>query len=415
MNPVVDLTYISEQNESHRKQRVLVANGTTFIALRLANDVKVTSTNIIYLHVHRTFRKCYVGITQQEAGKRWFNGIAYKNNRRFGHALRKYGWDAFDSYVLAFGKDRESLNQAEILAIRSAGGHKSRFTYNLSPGGELVAENDKPLVGVCLATGEKRDFKSGASAARSLKMKNVDMPMAVARGERHSVAGWWFRFKDDLNLKPPQIWGEALRLKVMKEVQGKAVIAINHITNEQLRFSTTAEAAQILGVHQTAVSQIARGKVTSAGGWWFKFEGDSRQKPAVFGKDLTRQKRDVTIYATNLITGEKRSFRNCTVADNELLIYAGGASAVATGQRVSASNWWFSYDEKSIPPSEFKGALVAKARSKPVVATELNTGFEHRFDSAKAASLALNISRAAISKSISGQLSLVKGYKFRFG
>ena len=414
MDTVVDLTYISEQNQPYTKQRILVANGTTFIALNLAQDVKATAANIIYIHVHRTSRKCYVGITEQEAGKRWFNGIAYKNNRRFGHALRKYGWDSFESYVLAFGKDRDSLNQAEISAIKAAGGHKSRFTYNLSPGGDMVAENDKPLVGVFLATGEERNFKSGAYAARALKMKNVDMPMGVARGDRKSVAGWWFRFADDSTAAPPAAWGETLRIESVRQKQGKAIIAINYVTSEERRFSTVNEAASALGAEQSAVSSVARGESVSANGWWFKFEGDERAMPAVYGFDLIRQTRDVKVYATHLHTGVKREFRNCTVADTELEIYKGAAASVASSERTSAAGWWFSYDAVAVAPTEYKGALVAKARSKAVIAVELNTGLEQRYDSAKAASTALNISRAAISFSISGKKPVVKGYQFRF-
>lgn len=414
MDTVVDLTYISEQNNLHTKQRVLVANGTTFIALNLANDVKTMAANIIYLHVHRTSRKCYVGITEQEAGKRWFNGIAYKNNRRFGYALIKYGWDSFESYVLAFGKNRESLNQAEISAIKAAGGHKSRFTYNLSPGGDMVAENDKPLVGVFLATGEQRNFKSGSHAARVLKMKNVDMPMGVARGERKSVAGWWFRFSDDSSTDPPTVWGETLRVESVRQKQGKAIIAINYITKEDRRFSTVNEAASVLGAEQSAVSSVARGKSVSANGWWFKFEGDKREMPTSYGFELIRQKRDVKVYATHLLTGEKREFRNCTEADTELGIYMGAAATVASTERTSAAGWWFAYNPDLVAPTEYKGALVAKARSKAVIAIELKTGHEQWYDSAKAASIVLNISRAAISFSISGKKPTVKGYRFKF-
>jgi hypothetical protein len=393
---------------------VTVANGAVFVALKLPEETKVKASNIIYLHVHRESRKCYIGITVQAAGKRWFNGIAYRNNRRFGLALKKHGWDAFDSFVLAFGDDRDGLNQAEVEAIAAAGGHKSKFSYNLSPGGDMVAENDKPIVGVFLATGEERLFKSGSDAARQLGMKNVDMPMAVARGDRTSVDDWWFRFEDDVSGIPPESWGEVLRVDAVRRKQGKKVLAISYATGEQRTFSTLTEAGAALGVEKSAVSMVARGEDFSAKGWWFKFEGDPRPMPSIHGQKAGRMKRDKKVYATNLNTGERREFRNCTDADTKIGIYKGAAASVASGERTSAAGWCFSYDKSLSPPTEFKGALVAKARAKAVVAIDLATGQELQFDSAKAAAEALGMSRAAISCVISGKLKRAKGYKFRF-
>ena len=114
-----------------------------------------------------------------------------------------------------------------------------------------------------------------------------------------------------------------------------------------------------------------------------------------------------------LASGQKREFRNCTVADTELGIYKGAAASVASGERTSAADWWFSYENDKAPPKLFKGALVAKARSKAVLAVHLENGREQRFDSAKVAAETLGLSRAAISMVISGKRKSIKGYMFR--
>lgn len=340
-------------------------------------------------------------------------GAGYRNNRRFGHSINKYGWGAFDSFVLAFAKDRMALNAAEVEVISAAGGHKSKFTYNLSPGGDVVAENDKPIIGILRRTSEKRRFRPGADAARQLGMKNADMPMAVARGERASVGGWWFRFEDDTTAEPPGSWGETLRIDAVRRKQAKKIIAVNYSTGAERLFSTTAAAAEALGVEQSQVSNVARGAGRSAKGWWFKFEGDARKPPKIHGQKAGRLKRDKKIYAQHLETGVRRTFRNCTVADAKLEIYSGAAASVASGKRKSAADWWFSYDKTASPPKEFKGALVAKARSKPVVAINITTGLEQNYDSAKSAAKDLGMSRASISFVISGKMKAAKGYKFR--
>jgi hypothetical protein len=392
-----------------------VANGTIFSVLAISETEKRKAANILYMHVQRHSRKCYIGITIMAAEDRWGSGVAYRKNRRFGNSIEKHGWGAFDSYVIAFATNRDALNEAEVAAIAAAGGHKSKFTYNLSPGGDVVAENEKPIVGVYLPTGKTRSFESGVDAARQLKIRNSDMPMAVARGERTSVADWWFRFESDEKAHPPKSWGYALGKEKVRAKQAKRVVAINYKTGERRLFDTTSDAAKALRVHQSAVSMVARGEDLSAKGWWFKFEGDNRPLPEVHG-GLARWviKRDRKICAVHLASGERREFRNCKVADNELGIYKGAAAMVASGERASAAGWWFSYDKAAAPPKEYKEALVAKARSKPVIATQIATGNEHSYPNAKTASAALGMSRAAISKAIKGHLGAVKGYRFRF-
>ena len=405
--------HLSKKNKKYTAQIVEVANGVQFQALLLSKEEISKAANVLYIHINSQNKKCYVGITEQEAWKRWFSGMAYRNNRRFGAAIKKYEWDQFDSYILAFGDSRESLNQVEKEAIAAAGGHKSKHTYNLSPGGDMVAENDIPIIGVNLETGESQKFKSGSNAARKIGLKSTDMPMAVARGERTSVANWWFRYEADVDKLPPTIWGNKLRILEVQKKQSKNLIATSFKTKEQRRYKTLEEAAKDLGVTKGLISMVARGVSTSANGWWIQFEGDRRVMPKTFGSVLRREKRDQKVYAVNLANGKKSEFRNCTVADVELGLYKGAAALVASGQRASAAGWWFTLNKSEKPPKKFKGVLVSQARSKAIYAIELATGKKSRFDSAKQAEEALEIHRSSISNIIKGKSKSSKGYSFR--
>lgn len=410
---IISYFYLSKKNKKYPSQIVEVANGAQFQVLKLSKREISKATNILYIHINRLNKHCYIGITEQEASKRWFSGMAYRNNRRFGAAIKKYEWNQFDSYILAFGETRESLNQAEISAIAAAGGHKSTYTYNLSPGGDMVAENDIPIVGVNLKTGKSHKFKSGSDAARQIGLKSTDMPMAVARGDRTSVANWWFRYEVDKHKQPPTIWGNKLRILEVQKKQSKNLIATSFVTKEQRNYKTLEEAAKDLGVTKGLISAVARGASTSANGWWIRFDGDNREMPKTFGSVLRREKRDQTVYAINLLNGEKKEFRNCTVADEELGLYKGAVASVTSRQRRSAGGWWFTLDNSERPPNKFKGALVAEARSKPVFAIELNSGKEIYFESAKQAEKTLGIHRSSISNIIKGKAKSSKGYSFR--
>lgn len=405
-----DFHPLDDRNKNFKTKLVRVANGSIFRVLDIGKNDALSAFGLLYVHVLRSSRRCYIGITQMRARHRWHR-TAYRFQRVFWAAIKTYGWGAFDSYVVALCQDRDLLLDAEMMAIAAAGGHRSKFTFNSSPGGEIVAENDKALIGVCLLDGRVVHFKSGSQAARVLGLSVSDGPTAVARGERSSVAGWWFRFAEQRS-EPPTIWGEQLRVQRVRELQGKKVIAIHTVTRDVRIFSTTAEAASQLRVEQSAVSMVARGLGHSARGWWFKFAGDPREIPLAFGSVATREKRDREVYATNLSTGEKKQFRNSSVADRHLGLHLGASASVASGSRTSAGNWWFSYISDEAPPTLFKGALVAMARSKPVIATRVATGERYQFLNGKTASEVLGVHRSAISQILRGKRTVSCGFTF---
>lgn len=410
---IVDFTGIGRGNAVYRKITVKVANGTRFAALKVPLAHLRIKTHAIYMHVRRDTRQCYIGITVQRVSDRWTKGNNYRGQKRFGGAIRRHGWDAFDHHVLAFGDTRKVLERAEIRAIKLAGGHKSPFTFNLSPGGDLVAENDRPVIGVYLQTGTRRSFRSAAEAARSLGFRNVDAAAAVARGERTSKEGWWFRFADDTDRRPPERWGEDLRVEGIRKRFGKRVVAIELTTTRRKVFETFSAAAAALKINPSLISASVRKKVHSAGGWCFFYEGDDETLPLKFGSALTREKRDRKIFATCLRTGERQAFRNCTAADIGLQLYSGAAAAVAAGLRVSAAGWFFSYSATTPLPTEYRGQIVARLKRKAVIATDVGSMKERRFESAKDAAAVLGMSRAAISRAIS-QSKQAKGFRFRF-
>jgi hypothetical protein len=409
-----DFRNLSAQNGDFATEAITLANGLVVNVLDMSSEEADAAQGVLYLHVHSKSRRAYVGVTSQPAGSRWLGGKGYMANPRFWNSIRRHGWPAFKSYIVAFADTREALNLAEKKLIRLAGGHKSNDTFNASPGGEIVADNAVPIIGCDLATGEERQFSSGTEAARMLGLTNVDNPMAVIRGEQVSAGGWWFRLEDDNTSQPPTQWGEEVRLGRLRDVRARGVVAIHWRTGEELLFGSMTDAAHELGVAQSEVSAVALGHTHSAGGWWFRLTGDNRAMPHAMGTEATRQKRDVTMYAVSLSNGEHREFRNSTVADTALQLFRGASSAVARGERASAGGWWFTHDDEASPPALTGSALVAKARSKPVIAISIEIGNETHFESAKAAAKSLGLHRSAISRVLSGKASSTQGFAFKF-
>ncbi len=409
-----DFTSLSERSADFETMLIRVANGTKFAVLVMSRDQMEAASGVLYIHVHGRTGRCYFGITEQAAGARWLSGKGYKGNQRFGRAIQRHSWDSFNTYILGFGDSRGDLEEAEIRAIASAGGHNSQFTYNVSPGGDLVADNAHPVFGIHLPSGKAQFFKSGSDAARKLGIPSTDQVSAVVRKERVSVGDWWFRAADDMSSLPPAAWGENLRVSRVREISAKPLVAVNLKSLERREFSSATSAAEALGLFQTSISAVARKEQASAGGWTFFEKGQSERLPEVYGAALTRLKRDRPVYGFELSTGNRRSFRNCVAADNELGLHLGAASSVANQARASAGGWYFSFQKDAEPPVLTGFEIVAKARSKPVVAINLFTGERFNYHSAKAAAEVLGMSRAAISKILSGDLSSAKGWRFEW-
>jgi hypothetical protein len=148
--------------------------------------------------------------------------------------------------------------------------------------------------------------------------------------------------------------------------------------------------------------------------WHFHPEGESSDVPMLYGTAAARAKRDVTVYAVNLKSGEKTKHRNATVAGKTFGISPGGVSAVILGKRKSERGYWFTYDADAEPPAAFGKASVRFHKEQPVIAVKLATGEKIAFASAKTASESLRISRSSISLILNPDhpKRAAKGYTF---
>lgn len=79
----------------------------------------------VYIHTNKINKKCYIGITNRDAEKRWENGKGYLgtkkngefNQPKFANAILKYGWENFEHIIWATGLSKEEACRAEQLLI----------------------------------------------------------------------------------------------------------------------------------------------------------------------------------------------------------------------------------------------------------------------------------------------------------
>lgn len=79
--------------------------------------------------------KVYIGITCQDLRKRWMSGNGYRHSPHFYAAIKKYGWEAFEHYILATDLSKDVAERLEIELIAQYNSTDPRFGYNCDRGG----------------------------------------------------------------------------------------------------------------------------------------------------------------------------------------------------------------------------------------------------------------------------------------
>ena len=89
----------------------------------------------VYIHTNKVNGKRYIGVTEKDPKERWANGNGYRNNPYFNAAIKKYGWDNFEHFILEVGSE-ELMYQLEQQYIAYYKTTDRRYGYNISPGGD---------------------------------------------------------------------------------------------------------------------------------------------------------------------------------------------------------------------------------------------------------------------------------------
>lgn len=90
----------------------------------------------VYVHTNKINGKMYIGQTCQKPEYRWNNGAGYKRQPYFYRAIRKYGWDMFEHYIIASNLTKQEADNFEKLLIQRLMTMQPAFGYNLTEGGE---------------------------------------------------------------------------------------------------------------------------------------------------------------------------------------------------------------------------------------------------------------------------------------
>lgn len=97
-----------------------------------------TEQYCVYCHRNKINGKRYIGQTihQDNITKRWgSNGRGYNRNVYFLRAIKKYGWNNFDHFIIQGNLTKEQADDLEILNISFYNTTDPKYGYNIASGG----------------------------------------------------------------------------------------------------------------------------------------------------------------------------------------------------------------------------------------------------------------------------------------
>lgn len=240
---------------------------------------------LLYQIVHLQSGYKYVGQTTRPPIKRWREHLyplrkGKHGNRYLQAAWTKYGESSFKFEIIKEYNTLEDLNKAEIELIRSG-----TNLYNLAGGGNSFLHSDKskkaigktnkkPVVGMCVKTGEVREYASAADAAkdgfnqacvRKCAIGFVSKRKDGTTFESISHRGWVWISKElfDLDL----LRSKCDIAKVAKIRKERPVIGMNIFTRETVRFKSGSDAGRN-GFNAQTVGKACKSSAIHKGFIW---------------------------------------------------------------------------------------------------------------------------------------------------
>lgn len=122
-------------------------------------------------------------------------------------------------------------------------------------------------------------------------------------------------------------------------VRRTPIVAIRFRDGQVRHFISQREAAIQLGIEQSSINGVLRGKSRGAGGYYFVFESDFDDNVEYTNRDYQRRK--MPVKAINMTTGEVRVYPNARTASRELGVHESSISTILRGKSRFAKGWTF--------------------------------------------------------------------------
>ncbi|MBQ8619023.1 MAG: GIY-YIG nuclease family protein [Clostridia bacterium] len=192
----------------------------------------------VYIHCNKVNGKVYIGMTSLLPSQRFgCNGQQYSQNSDFYSDIQKYGWDSGFTHEILFtnltGQEACKKERELIAAYRST---DKRFGYNVCAGGERV----------------HRGYKLNIDdAERERRRQNVKDPAVREKNSQKKLG--------DTNPMYGKYYGAHHRAIPVRCIETGLV------------YSCAKEAGDAVGVGNTHITAVCRGKRQRSGGYRWEY------------------------------------------------------------------------------------------------------------------------------------------------
>lgn len=124
----------------------------------------------VYCHQNKINGKRYIGQTvhQDNPNLRWHSGSNYFS-LHFRNAINKYGWDAFDHFIIQDNLTKEEADELEKLNIAFYNTTCNKFGYNINEGGSNGKHSE--LTKQKISKSRKGNSREGTHLSEETKQK----------------------------------------------------------------------------------------------------------------------------------------------------------------------------------------------------------------------------------------------------
>ena len=222
--------------------------------------------------------KVYIGITYQRLTKRWKNGRGYEGCTAFYRAIQKYGWANIKHEILAENLEKDAACEMEQRLIAELKSYDPEHGYNLTMGGEHYEPTQAWRD--ALSKSNKEYYKRHPEArerigdlTRGRTMSDEEKAKQSERMKRYVQEHPEHRERCR-NLFLGKKRSEEFCRKLGERVS-KPVVCLE----TGVKYKSVKAAADAIGVHRTAITNVLHGRAKTSGGYTFAFceEGNNEQ------------------------------------------------------------------------------------------------------------------------------------------
>ena len=294
---------------------------------------------------HKPNNKKYVGQTYNKYTDRWTSHKNATDTFYFHLALRKYGWDNFNKYVIEqsnfYLKTPENinslkkwLNSREIYYIKQFKSNDEKFGYNLTKGGDYLPKTIKDCTPKHLGKYvEQYDLNgnlikvwdSVKEIYLTTEFKN-DGINQCSKGLRDSYKGYRWKICDKDNIKINAI------------TKAKPVLQYDLTGKFIKEFESSFDVQRQLGFSSSQIRACCRGEYkTSKGYIWILKNGDIQNKLSI--DKLKERGLDKRIQQLSLDGKLIRTWFNTTEIEKEMNIPKAQISACLRGRSKTSNGY----------------------------------------------------------------------------